>query len=277
MTLSNYDNNVWILCICVQAFTVSLLLSLDSILPSTTLVMVPTTYWSRLPVETQGLTRWYMNTAGMKALCLSPIWSPALSIQQMCSLLAMTLEHLVSKKTTQFGQMGLVSVKAKRHTHQTHCNQCFWFEMGTHFEQNVSVPDKDDIRVTDDSGDVCFHSAWDISSSANVTLTTHPVPQNATQKKYCFKPNFRQICTTLSVSFPSGNCSLPFVETKNITASGMSLFLSSLIFSHPLHLCLHPVQKSLCSLLMCALSPCCRVFEWKWNWSGTSDWTSCSY
>lgn len=137
--------------------------------------------------------------------------------------------------------------------------------MGTHFEQNVSVPDEDDIKVTGDSGDVCFHSAWDISSSANVTLTAHPLPLNATQKKYCFTPQFHQICTTLSVSFSSGNCSQPFVRTKNITASGMSLFLSSLIFSHPLHLCLHPVQTSPCSLLMCALSPRCRVFECKWN------------
>lgn len=79
--------------------------------------------------------------------------------------------------------------------------------------------DEDDIKVTGDSGDVCFHSAWDIGSSANVTLTAHPLPLNATQNKYCFTPQFHQICTTLSVSFSSGNCSLPFVRTKNITAS----------------------------------------------------------
>lgn len=136
-------------------------------------------------------------------------------------------------------------------------------KMGTRFEQNVSVPDENDIEDTENPGKVCFRSAWDISSSASVKLTALPLPPNAPLKEYCFTPQFHQICRALSVSFPSGNCSLHFDRTKNINASGMSLFLSSLIFSHPLHFCLHPVQTSPRSLLMCALSLCCRVFEWK--------------
>lgn len=136
---------------------------------------------------------------------------------------------------------------------------------GTRFEQNVSVPVENDIEDTEYPGKVCFRSAWDISSSASVNLTALPLPRNATQKEYCFTPQFNEICTALSVSFSSGNCSPSFVRAKNINASSMSLFLSSLIFSHPLHLFLHPVQTSPCSLLMCALSPCRRVFECKWN------------
>lgn len=136
-------------------------------------------------------------------------------------------------------------------------------KMGTHFEQNVSVPVENDIEDTKYPGKACFRSAWDISSSASVNPTALLLPLNATQKEYCFTPQFHQICTALSFNFSSGNCSPPFVQTKNIKASGKSLFLSSLIFSHPLHFCLHPVQMSPCSLLMCVLSPCHRVFEWK--------------
>lgn len=135
-------------------------------------------------------------------------------------------------------------------------------KMGTRLEQNVSVPDESDIEDKEYQGKVCFHSDWDISSSASVNRTALPLPRNASQKEYCFTPQLHQICRALSVSFPSGNCSSPFARTINIPGS-MSLFLSSLIFSHPLHFCLHPVQTSPCSLLMCALSLCCRVFEWK--------------
>ncbi|XP_075887320.1 receptor-type tyrosine-protein phosphatase C-like isoform X2 [Nelusetta ayraudi] len=76
-----------------------------------------------------------------------------------------------------------------------------------------------DVEDTENPGAVCFRSAWDISSSANVTLTALSLSPDDLQRTYCFTPQFHQICRALSVSFSSGNCSLSFARTKNITAS----------------------------------------------------------
>lgn len=139
---------------------------------------------------------------------------------------------------------------------------------GESFWGNVSVAVEDDIKVTNTSGEVCFLSGWDISTSADVNLAAGS--NSGTRKIYCFKPQLSQICTKLSVNFTSENCSAVIVKSRNITASGTSLFLSSLIFTQPLHFWLHPAQTSPRSLLMCGLSLCRRVFECNGNWIGNS-------
>lgn len=184
-----------------------------------------------------------MNTTGMEALCMSPISSPALSIQQVCPLLATAQKHFVNSKATA-RRSQWVSVKAKRHTPHTHCNQCFQWEVrwGVHFERNVSIPGEDDIEdEARHPGRVCFRSGWDISSSANVTLTAPPQPQNTNGTTYCLEPDSNQICTTLFVSFSSGNCSTPILRTRNITASGMSFF-----FFFPVLIVTHSLHRPLC-------------------------------
>lgn len=124
------------------------------------------------------------------------------------------------------------------HTTQTHRGRCCRCEDGDSFwAQCVCVPAESDVEDMENPGAVCFRSAWDISSSANVTLTALSLSPDDLQRTYCFMPQFHQICRALSVSFSSGNCSLSFARTKNITASGRSLCLSSLIFCHPLHFC----------------------------------------
>ncbi|KAM8745202.1 receptor-type tyrosine-protein phosphatase C isoform 2-T2 [Acanthopagrus schlegelii] len=64
-------------------------------------------------------------------------------------------------------------------------------------------------------GSVCYWSKWDISSS--MSTSDHITAQSCTSdsKIFCIKPAFNDICSDLTTTFTSGNCS-PFNLTRNI-------------------------------------------------------------
>ncbi|KAM8746277.1 uncharacterized protein AB9X84_017201 [Acanthopagrus schlegelii] len=65
-------------------------------------------------------------------------------------------------------------------------------------------------------GSVCYWSKWDISSS--MSTSDHITAQSCTSdsKIFCIKPAFNDICSDLTTTFTSGNCS-SFRLTRNIT------------------------------------------------------------
>ncbi|XP_030288898.1 receptor-type tyrosine-protein phosphatase C-like [Sparus aurata] len=81
----------------------------------------------------------------------------------------------------------------------------------------MSETDIKDVTSTSSCvpGSVCYWSEWDISSS--MSTSDHIPAQSCTSdnKIFCIKPGFNDICSDLTTTFTSGNCS-PFRLTKNI-------------------------------------------------------------
>ncbi|XP_030288896.1 receptor-type tyrosine-protein phosphatase C-like [Sparus aurata] len=83
--------------------------------------------------------------------------------------------------------------------------------------KSMSQSDIKDVTSTSSCvpGSVCYRSEWDISSS--MSNSDHIPAQSCTSdnKIFCIKPGFNDICSDLTTTFTSGNCS-PFRFTKNI-------------------------------------------------------------
>ncbi|XP_030288903.1 uncharacterized protein LOC115591235 [Sparus aurata] len=81
----------------------------------------------------------------------------------------------------------------------------------------MSQSDIKDVSSTSSCvpGSVCYWNEWDISSSMS---TSDHIPAQSCQSDnntFCIKPGFNYICSDLTTTFTSGNCS-PFRLTKNI-------------------------------------------------------------
>ncbi|KAK5930600.1 hypothetical protein CgunFtcFv8_026822 [Champsocephalus gunnari] len=70
------------------------------------------------------------------------------------------------------------------------------------------------------TGYVCYRSDWDISSSLstsnNITISAEPCTSD--KNGICFKPRYIDICTNLTTTFTSGNCTNALSLTRSITA-----------------------------------------------------------
>ncbi|KAM8744846.1 uncharacterized protein AB9X84_016293 [Acanthopagrus schlegelii] len=88
-----------------------------------------------------------------------------------------------------------------------------------HKTRTFSMSESDIKDVSNTSpcvpGSVCYWSEWDISSS--MSTSDHITAQSCTSdsKIFCIKPAFNDICSDLTTTFTSGNCS-PFRLTRNI-------------------------------------------------------------
>ncbi|XP_042371030.1 receptor-type tyrosine-protein phosphatase C isoform X2 [Plectropomus leopardus] len=79
---------------------------------------------------------------------------------------------------------------------------------------------KDDITEVDCMrGYVCYQSDWDISSSLSISNNISAEPCKSDKKKVCFKPGYNDICTTLTATFTSENCTDPFSVSSKITVA----------------------------------------------------------
>ncbi|XP_073331810.1 uncharacterized protein [Pagrus major] len=65
-------------------------------------------------------------------------------------------------------------------------------------------------------GYVCYQSEWDISSSMSTSDDIPAESCTSDNKTFCIKPGFKDICSDLTTTFTSGNCS-SFSLTKSIT------------------------------------------------------------
>ncbi|KAM8745733.1 uncharacterized protein AB9X84_016839 [Acanthopagrus schlegelii] len=88
-----------------------------------------------------------------------------------------------------------------------------------HKTRTFSMSESDIKDVSNTSpcvpGSVCYWSEWDISSS--MSTSDHITAQSCTSdsKIFCIKPAFNDICSDLTTTFTSGNCS-PFNLTRII-------------------------------------------------------------
>ncbi|XP_030288897.1 receptor-type tyrosine-protein phosphatase C-like [Sparus aurata] len=82
---------------------------------------------------------------------------------------------------------------------------------------NMSQSDIKDVSSTSSCipGSVCYWSEWDISSSMSTSDRIPAQSCTSDSKISCIKPGFNDICSDLTTTFTSGNCS-PFRFTKNI-------------------------------------------------------------
>ncbi|XP_036969780.1 A-agglutinin anchorage subunit-like [Acanthopagrus latus] len=103
---------------------------------------------------------------------------------------------------------------------QTPCNS-------TEHKTRTSSMSQSDIKDVSNTspcvpGSVCYWSEWDISSS--MSTSDHTTAQSCTSdsKIFCIKPAFNDICSDLTTTFTSGNCS-SFNLTKNIPVGFLNL------------------------------------------------------
>ncbi|KAL7396682.1 hypothetical protein ABVT39_009786 [Epinephelus coioides] len=66
-------------------------------------------------------------------------------------------------------------------------------------------------------GYVCYQSDWDISSSLSTSNNILAEPCKSNNTGLCIKPDYNDICTDLTTTFPSGDCANTFSLTKSIT------------------------------------------------------------
>uniref|UniRef100_A0A671Y4V1 Receptor-type tyrosine-protein phosphatase C n=1 Tax=Sparus aurata TaxID=8175 RepID=A0A671Y4V1_SPAAU len=103
-----------------------------------------------------------------------------------------------------------------------HLKPCTEYEHYVTFDNGTDGPtlyqsDIKDVSNTSSCipGSVCYWSEWDISSSMS---TSDHIPVQSCQSDnntFCIKPGLNDICSDLTTTFTSGNCS-PFRLTKNI-------------------------------------------------------------
>ncbi|XP_074490883.1 receptor-type tyrosine-protein phosphatase C-like [Sebastes fasciatus] len=85
-------------------------------------------------------------------------------------------------------------------------------------ETMTSGMSKDDIKEGSCMpGYVCYQSDWDISSSLSASNNVPAEPCKTDNKTFCIKPDYDDICTDLTTTFHSENCTASFDVTKSIT------------------------------------------------------------
>lgn len=98
------------------------------------------------------------------------------------------------------------------------------------------ISGKDDIEeVNCTPGYVCYRSDWNISSSLSPSNHIQAEPCKSDNKILCIIPRYDDICSDLTTTFTSGNCSNSFSLTKSIPV-GM---YSSVLLYFELHLLSH--------------------------------------
>ncbi|XP_062419457.1 uncharacterized protein LOC134132176 [Pungitius pungitius] len=87
---------------------------------------------------------------------------------------------------------------------------------------------EDQVKVeVDDTcmpGYVCYLSDWDISSSLSTWHNVLTERCKRDKKTFCIKPHYNDICTDLTTTFTSGNCSTSFNLTRSIHVDFLDSF-----------------------------------------------------
>ncbi|KAL6108200.1 ptprc [Pungitius sinensis] len=85
---------------------------------------------------------------------------------------------------------------------------------------------EDEVEVNDTCmpGYVCYLSDWDISSSLSPWYNVLTEQCKRDKKTFCIKPHYNDICTDLTTTFTSGNCSTSFDLTRSIHVDFLDSF-----------------------------------------------------
>lgn len=152
----------------------------------------------------------------------SNTWSPVLNMSIMWHLMmALMDQHSAAAVNIQQEHLTWVSKNNSYCWTATYFYfkkwTCVWNWPSVHHLSVAGQSDIKDVSSTSSCvpGSVCYWSEWDISSS--MSTSDHIPAQSCTSdsKIFCIKPGFNDICSDLTTTFTSGNCS-PFRFTKNI-------------------------------------------------------------
>ncbi|XP_038571372.1 receptor-type tyrosine-protein phosphatase C isoform X8 [Micropterus salmoides] len=106
---------------------------------------------------------------------------------------------------------------------ETPCN-----DAGNEITKTIGMR-KDDIKeVNCTPGSVCYRSDWNISSSLSTSNHIQAEPCKSDNKTFCIIPRYNDICSDLTTTFTSGNCSKSFSLNKSIPVD----FLNSKDINH---------------------------------------------